>query len=42
MGAAEMVTRLESWKERKGVRFEPAPLLRRMAERGERFYPASS
>jgi len=42
MGAAEMVSRLESWKERKGIRFEPAPLLRRMAERGERFYPASS
>ena len=39
MGAAEMVKRLEGWKERKGVRFEPAPLLRRMAERGERFHP---
>jgi len=40
MGAAEMVKRLEEWKERKGARFEPAPLLRRMAERGERFHPA--
>ncbi|HZW89800.1 MAG TPA: fatty acid oxidation complex subunit alpha FadJ, partial [Myxococcaceae bacterium] len=39
MGVAEMVQRLEGWKERKGVRFEPAPLLRRMAERGERFHP---
>jgi len=35
-----MVKRLEAWKERKGVRFEPAPLLRRMAERDERFHPA--
>ena len=42
MGAAEMVQRLEGWKERKGVRFEPAPLLRRMAERGERFHPVAS
>jgi 3-hydroxyacyl-CoA dehydrogenase/enoyl-CoA hydratase/3-hydroxybutyryl-CoA epimerase len=39
MGAAEAVRRLQHWQERKGVRFEPAPLLRRMAERGERFYP---
>ena len=42
MGTAEMVQRLESWKERKGIRFEPAPLLRRMAERGERFHPVTS
>jgi 3-hydroxyacyl-CoA dehydrogenase/enoyl-CoA hydratase/3-hydroxybutyryl-CoA epimerase len=42
MGAAEMVRRLEEWKERKGARFEPAPLLRRMAERGELFHPASA
>jgi 3-hydroxyacyl-CoA dehydrogenase/enoyl-CoA hydratase/3-hydroxybutyryl-CoA epimerase len=42
MGAAEMVQRLEGWKERKGVRFEPAALLRRMAERGERFNPVGS
>jgi 3-hydroxyacyl-CoA dehydrogenase / enoyl-CoA hydratase / 3-hydroxybutyryl-CoA epimerase len=41
MGAAEMVTRLEQWTERKGVRFEPAPLLREMAGRGTRFYPDS-
>jgi hypothetical protein len=40
MGAAEMVARLEQWKERKGIRFEPAPLLREMAGRGTRFYPA--
>jgi 3-hydroxyacyl-CoA dehydrogenase/enoyl-CoA hydratase/3-hydroxybutyryl-CoA epimerase len=39
MGAAEAVRRLQHWQERKGVRFEPAPLLRRMAERGERFHP---
>jgi 3-hydroxyacyl-CoA dehydrogenase/enoyl-CoA hydratase/3-hydroxybutyryl-CoA epimerase len=42
MGAAEMVRRLEEWKERKGARFEPAPLLRRMAEKGELFHPAST
>ncbi|HTS81489.1 MAG TPA: fatty acid oxidation complex subunit alpha FadJ [Myxococcaceae bacterium] len=40
MGAAELLRRLEHWRERKGARFEPAPLLRRMAERGERFHPA--
>ena len=40
MGASEMVKRLEAWRERKGVRFEPAPVLRRMAERGERFHLA--
>jgi 3-hydroxyacyl-CoA dehydrogenase/enoyl-CoA hydratase/3-hydroxybutyryl-CoA epimerase len=39
MGAAEMVTRLDQWKERKGSRFEPAALLREMAGRGTRFYP---
>ncbi|RPH72564.1 MAG: fatty acid oxidation complex subunit alpha FadJ [Myxococcaceae bacterium] len=39
MGAAEAVRRLQHWQERKGARFEPAPLLRRMAERGERFHP---
>jgi 3-hydroxyacyl-CoA dehydrogenase/enoyl-CoA hydratase/3-hydroxybutyryl-CoA epimerase len=42
MGAAEMVRRLEEWKERKGARFEPAPLLRRMAEKGELFHAAST
>ncbi len=41
MGTAELLRRLEHWRERKGLRFEPAPLLRRMAERGERFHPAS-
>lgn len=41
MGASELLRRLEHWRERKGLRFEPAPLLRRMAERGERFHPAS-
>jgi len=40
MGPAELLRRLEHWRERKGARFEPAPLLRRMAERGERFHPA--
>jgi 3-hydroxyacyl-CoA dehydrogenase/enoyl-CoA hydratase/3-hydroxybutyryl-CoA epimerase len=39
MGPAELVRRLEHWRERRGVRFEPAPLLRRMAERGDRFNP---
>ncbi len=39
MGPAELLRRLEHWQQRKGVRFEPAPLLRRMAERGERFHP---
>jgi len=41
MGPPELLRRLEHWRERKGARFEPAPLLRRMAERGERFHPAS-
>ncbi len=40
MGPAELLRRLEHWRERKGVRFEPAPLLRRMAERNERFHPS--
>jgi 3-hydroxyacyl-CoA dehydrogenase / enoyl-CoA hydratase / 3-hydroxybutyryl-CoA epimerase len=39
LGAAELVRRLEHWRERKGLRFEPAPLLRRMATSGERFHP---
>ncbi|HZJ53456.1 MAG TPA: fatty acid oxidation complex subunit alpha FadJ [Myxococcaceae bacterium] len=39
MGAADVVRRLEHWQGLKGMRFEPAPLLRRMAERGERFHP---
>jgi len=38
MGPAELLHRLEHWRERKGPRFEPALLLRRMAERGERFH----
>jgi len=41
MGASEVVRRLEHWERKFGVRFEAAPLLRRMAERGERFYPAT-
>jgi len=40
MGAAELVRRLEHWQERKGARFEPAPLLKRMAAGDERFHPA--
>ena len=40
MGARELLRRLEQWRERKGVRFEPAPLLRRMAEHDDRFYAA--
>jgi 3-hydroxyacyl-CoA dehydrogenase / enoyl-CoA hydratase / 3-hydroxybutyryl-CoA epimerase len=39
MGPAELVRRLEHWRERRGVRFEAAPLLRRMAEGGDRFNP---
>jgi 3-hydroxyacyl-CoA dehydrogenase/enoyl-CoA hydratase/3-hydroxybutyryl-CoA epimerase len=38
LGAGEVLRRLEHWRERKGVRFEPAPLLRTMAERKERFH----
>jgi 3-hydroxyacyl-CoA dehydrogenase / enoyl-CoA hydratase / 3-hydroxybutyryl-CoA epimerase len=41
MGASEVVRRLQHWERKFGVRFEPAPLLRRMAERGERFYPVT-
>ncbi|MGZ6097115.1 MAG: 3-hydroxyacyl-CoA dehydrogenase family protein, partial [Myxococcaceae bacterium] len=41
MGAAELVHRLEYWRERKGLRFEPAPALRRMAERKEQFHPSA-
>ena len=39
MGAAELVQRLEHWRDRKGLRFEPAPLLRQVAARAERFHP---
>jgi len=39
LGAAELLRRLEHWRERKGVRFEPASLLRRMAASGQRFHP---
>jgi 3-hydroxyacyl-CoA dehydrogenase/enoyl-CoA hydratase/3-hydroxybutyryl-CoA epimerase len=41
VGASEVVRRLEHWERKFGVRFEAAPLLRRMAERGERFYPVT-
>ncbi|HSP19821.1 MAG TPA: fatty acid oxidation complex subunit alpha FadJ, partial [Myxococcaceae bacterium] len=39
MGASELVQRLEQWRDRKGVRFEPAPLLRQVAARAGRFHP---
>ncbi len=41
MGAADVVRRLQSLDQHFPGRFSPAPLLRHMAERGERFYPAS-
>jgi 3-hydroxyacyl-CoA dehydrogenase/enoyl-CoA hydratase/3-hydroxybutyryl-CoA epimerase len=39
LGASEVVRRLEHWERKFGARFEAAPQLRRMADRGERFYP---
>ncbi len=40
-GAAEVVRRLEALDARFPGRYTPAPRLRAMAERGERFYPAT-
>jgi len=38
IGAPELVKRLEKYSSRFGARYEPAPLLRQMAQRGESFY----
>jgi 3-hydroxyacyl-CoA dehydrogenase / enoyl-CoA hydratase / 3-hydroxybutyryl-CoA epimerase len=38
--AAQVVQRLRYWQAKHGDRFTPAALLLRMAEKGERFYPA--
>ena len=38
IGAAEIVRRLESYREAHGLRFAPAPLLADMAKSGARFY----
>lgn len=40
-GAAEVVAALEEHARRSGERFAPAPLLRRFAEEGRRFYDAA-
>ena len=40
VGIADVVTTLEAFDARLTGRYEPAAILRRMAERGERFYPA--
>ncbi len=39
-GLPALVERLDALAAATGARYAPAPLLRRMAERGERFYPA--
>ena len=39
LGAAEVVARLEHYRQIHGPRFEPAPLLREMAGDGRSFYP---
>jgi 3-hydroxyacyl-CoA dehydrogenase / enoyl-CoA hydratase / 3-hydroxybutyryl-CoA epimerase len=41
LGAAELVRRLDALDARFAGRFTPAPRLRAMAARGERFYPAT-
>ena len=38
VGLATIVAKLESFERQHGVRFEPAPLLRRKAESDEGFY----
>jgi 3-hydroxyacyl-CoA dehydrogenase/enoyl-CoA hydratase/3-hydroxybutyryl-CoA epimerase len=40
VGIANVVRTLDDFNARLAGRFDPAPILRRMAERGERFYPA--
>jgi len=42
LGAAEVVRRLESYRETHGLRFAPAPVLREMAQTGRSFYGAAS
>jgi 3-hydroxyacyl-CoA dehydrogenase / enoyl-CoA hydratase / 3-hydroxybutyryl-CoA epimerase len=41
MAASELLRRLDHWDGKYGVRYQAAALLRRMAERGEKFYPPS-
>jgi 3-hydroxyacyl-CoA dehydrogenase/enoyl-CoA hydratase/3-hydroxybutyryl-CoA epimerase len=38
MGAKELLARIERWREKHGVRFEPAPLLVEHARRGKPFH----
>ena len=38
-GAEHIVKRLRYWQQKHGSRFEAAPRLIQMAERGETFYP---
>lgn len=40
-GAAAVVERLERWRQRHGDRFEPAPVLRRLAEAGSGFHDST-
>ncbi|MEQ1571027.1 MAG: 3-hydroxyacyl-CoA dehydrogenase NAD-binding domain-containing protein [Myxococcota bacterium] len=40
IGLPAVVSRLDALADRYGDRYRPAPALRRMAERGERFFPA--
>jgi 3-hydroxyacyl-CoA dehydrogenase/enoyl-CoA hydratase/3-hydroxybutyryl-CoA epimerase len=40
-GAAHIVQRLRHWQQKHGARFQPAERLLKMAETGERFYPAA-
>ena len=40
-GAEHIVKRLRYWQQKQGARFEAAPRLMQMAERGARFYPPS-
>jgi 3-hydroxyacyl-CoA dehydrogenase/enoyl-CoA hydratase/3-hydroxybutyryl-CoA epimerase len=39
-GAAHIFQRLRHWQSKHGARFQPAMQLIKMADRGERFYPA--
>ena len=41
MGATHVFQRLRHWQAKHGARFQPAMQLIKMAERGERFYPAT-
>jgi 3-hydroxyacyl-CoA dehydrogenase/enoyl-CoA hydratase/3-hydroxybutyryl-CoA epimerase len=39
IGAAETLRRVQSYADRFGERWRPAPMLVQMAKRGERFHP---